>query len=161
MKCQILFPGKNKKKIFQNVCSFFPQHAKCLIITKGKLVWHLVQHNSFNAIVWPFKYHYISRAAFRPLGRRKSLLWCNPVSILYKSTAGRSRPVRVADGPITARCRFIKNASWERPKWCSSMLWSVKSMKGTTRSHGHPLQPGFCVKLVTYSLFPIPDSNRE
>ena len=37
----------------------------------------------------------------------------NPVSILYKSTAGRYRPVRVADGPITARCIFIKNASWE------------------------------------------------
>ena len=36
----------------------------------------------------------------------------DPVSILYKSTAGRYRPVRVADGPITARCRFIKNASW-------------------------------------------------
>ena len=36
----------------------------------------------------------------------------NPVSILYKSTAGRYRPVRVADGPITGRCRFIKNASW-------------------------------------------------
>ena len=34
-----------------------------------------------------------------------------PVSILHKSIAGRSRPVRVADGPITARCRFIKNAS--------------------------------------------------
>ena len=36
-----------------------------------------------------------------------------PVSILYKSMAGRYRPVRVADGPITARYRFIKNASWE------------------------------------------------
>ena len=35
-----------------------------------------------------------------------------PVSILYKSTAGRYRPVRVADRPITARCRFIKNVSW-------------------------------------------------
>ena len=35
-----------------------------------------------------------------------------PVSILHKSIAGRCRPVRVADGPITARCRFIKNASW-------------------------------------------------
>ena len=35
-----------------------------------------------------------------------------PASILYKSIAGRCRPVRVADGPITARCRFIKNASW-------------------------------------------------
>ena len=38
---------------------------------------------------------------------------CNfPVSILYKSTAGRYRPVSYPDGPITARCRFIKNASW-------------------------------------------------
>ena len=34
------------------------------------------------------------------------------VSILYKYIAGRYRPVRVADGPITARYRFIKNASW-------------------------------------------------
>ena len=33
-----------------------------------------------------------------------------PVSILYKSITGRY--YRVADGPITARCRFIKNASW-------------------------------------------------
>ena len=39
-----------------------------------------------------------------------------PVSILYKSIAGRYRPVRVADGPITARYRFIKNASWDMIK---------------------------------------------
>ena len=31
--------------------------------------------------------------------------WLNPVSILRKSISGR-RPVRVADGPMTARCRF-------------------------------------------------------
>ena len=36
-----------------------------------------------------------------------------PVSILHKSIADRYRPVRVADGSITARCRFIKkNAKW-------------------------------------------------
>ena len=35
-----------------------------------------------------------------------------PSSILYKSIAGRYRPVRVADGPITARYRFKKNAYW-------------------------------------------------
>ena len=34
------------------------------------------------------------------------------VRILHKSIAGRYRPVRVADRPITARCRFMKNASW-------------------------------------------------
>ena len=33
-----------------------------------------------------------------------------PVSILYKSIAGRYRPVSLADGPIMARYRFIKNA---------------------------------------------------
>ena len=33
-------------------------------------------------------------------------------SILHKSIAGRYRPLRVADVPITARCRFRKNASW-------------------------------------------------
>ena len=32
------------------------------------------------------------------------------VSILYKSTASRYRPVRVADGPKTACYRFIKTA---------------------------------------------------
>ena len=39
------------------------------------------------------------------------------VSILYKSVAGRYRPVRVADGPITARYRFINNASWVAVYW--------------------------------------------
>ena len=37
----------------------------------------------------------------------------NPASILYKSTAGRYRPVSYPDGPMTARCRFIKIACWE------------------------------------------------
>ena len=36
-----------------------------------------------------------------------------PASILYKSTAGRYRPVSYPDGPITVRCRFIKNAYWD------------------------------------------------
>ena len=40
------------------------------------------------------------------------LLHSDPASILYKSIAGRYRPVRVADGPLTARYRFIKNAYW-------------------------------------------------
>ena len=40
-------------------------------------------------------------------------IYSNPASILYKSTAGRYRPVRVADGPIAVRCRFIKNGSRE------------------------------------------------
>ena len=35
-----------------------------------------------------------------------------PISILHKYNAGRYRPVRVADEPLTIRCRCIKNASW-------------------------------------------------
>ena len=40
------------------------------------------------------------------------IYWQYPASILYKSIAGRDRPDSVADGPIMARYRFIKNASW-------------------------------------------------
>ena len=54
----------------------------------------MCQHDIF--ILWLFPYH----TSF-------------PVSILHKSIAGRYRPVRVADGPITARYRFMQNASWD------------------------------------------------
>ena len=36
-----------------------------------------------------------------------------PASILYKSVAGRYRPVSYHDGPITALYRFIKNDYWD------------------------------------------------
>ena len=36
----------------------------------------------------------------------------SPASILYKSIAGRYRPVSYPDAPITARYRFIKYAYW-------------------------------------------------
>ena len=39
-----------------------------------------------------------------------------PVRILHKYIAGRYRPIRVADGPITSRYRFIKNVSWGLPE---------------------------------------------
>ena len=43
-----------------------------------------------------------------------------PASILYKSIAGRYRPVSYPDGPVTARYRFIKNAYW--------VVWNWKHM---------------------------------
>ena len=46
-----------------------------------------------------------------------------PVKFLYKSIAGRYRPVRVADGPIMARYRFIKNTSWVVSSWM--LLYTV------------------------------------
>ena len=75
--------------------------------------------------------HSITQCA-RNVATRSHQRWCNvmhrrscnviktscvhwegyPVSILYKSTVGRYRPVSYPDGPITARCSFIKNASW-------------------------------------------------
>ena len=46
----------------------------------------------------------------RCTGLSESLLVIHPASILYKSIAGRYRPVSYPDGPITVRYRFIKNA---------------------------------------------------
>ena len=37
---------------------------------------------------------------------QKARLSIDPVSILRKSISDRHRPVRVADGPMMARCRF-------------------------------------------------------
>ena len=52
------------------------------------------------------------RSSLSPLLCFIALVIIVPVSIFYKSIAGRNRPVRVADGPITARYNLIKNASW-------------------------------------------------
>ena len=47
-----------------------------------------------------------------------------------KSTAGRYRPLRVAEGPIAARCRFIKNAtSWVVTLFFSG-VWLVCYLSG-------------------------------
>ena len=43
----------------------------------------------------------------------ENIICTTPASILYKSIAGRYRPVSYPDGPITARYRFIKNAYWD------------------------------------------------
>ena len=56
------------------------------------------------------------------------------VSILYKSIAGRYRPVRVADGPITARYRYIKNASWAWLSKSRSVKILIRMRKCACRS---------------------------
>ena len=55
-----------------------------------------------------------------------------PVSIQNESIAGRYRPVRVADGPKTARCRLTKNASWDfrQPKIQSVVVLTTKPLSG-------------------------------
>ena len=51
----------------------------------------------------------------------------NPVSILYKSIAGRYRPVSYPDGPITAHYGFTKNASWVAWSWRYQSMWLAKN----------------------------------
>ena len=51
------------------------------------------------------------------------MLQLNPVSILQKPVAGRYWPVRVADGPITACYRFIKNAMLAGIFTCIYLQW--------------------------------------
>ena len=60
----------------------------------------------------------------------------NPVSILHKYIAGRYRPVRVADGPITARCRFMKNASREMKSKTRKKSLAASSHKATCQKPG-------------------------
>ena len=43
----------------------------------------------------------------------------DPVSIQHKSIAGRYRPVRVADGPITARYRFRRMLAGDLRSLCT------------------------------------------
>ena len=51
--------------------------------------------------ILPYTYICLLNLAIEPV------LYNNiPVGILRKSISGRHRPVRVADGPMTARCRF-------------------------------------------------------
>ena len=67
-----------------------------------------------------------------------------PVSILYKSIAGRYRPVRVADVPITARYRFIKNASWDVVEnHVFGMAWFTKYEPRRERLFGPPVESIF------------------
>ena len=68
------------------------------------------------------------RSEANPLVYRKSILEVTryPVSILYKSIAGRYRAVRVADGPITARYRFIKNVSWVAFLYFGNIVYQKK-----------------------------------
>ena len=68
----------------------------------------------------------------------------DPLSFLHKSIAGRHQPVRVADGPITARYRFIKNGSWgansvdQDPTPQSTILHYVRTCSSETVSGNYP-----------------------
>ena len=84
--------------------------TKCAILSMDKLERDFIATRKLIPRVW---WRYIDDIFIIWQHNVKySFLDTFPVSILYKSIAVRYRPVRVADGPITARYRFIKNASW-------------------------------------------------
>ena len=70
----------------------------------------------------------------------------SPVNILSKSIAGRHRPVRVADGPITARYRFIKNASWVGIK---SYVRTTMSFMQEKKERKKRFENNVCLSLVS------------
>ena len=82
---------------------------------------YLCQGNSylsrdvFHYYYYYYYYYYLSNISLFSIRKYEGL---NPAGILYKSTAGHYRPVSYPDGPITARCRFIKNAYWEPDYTC-------------------------------------------
>ena len=61
-----------------------------------------------------FLKHFIYGVQWQKYFRRSEQTYagCIRISILHKSIAGRYRPIRVAEGAITARFRFIENARW-------------------------------------------------
>ena len=71
------------------------------MLTSSEEIVHIARVNKENPIQHLYPCSRIRAFAFQI----KSL--DIPVSILHKSIAGRYRPVRLADGPITARYRFM------------------------------------------------------
>ena len=90
---------------------------KCWCVVKQKLTENPAHTHSYTAYGVSMIHFMMSNYSVsgQPLLWSDCAVWSEtslpsyayPVSILYKSIAGRYRPVRVADGPITTRCRFI------------------------------------------------------
>ena len=72
----------------------------------SKITFHIFRVNMVDSVL-PALQHYfthIKKIVLIMIGSvQRSTI---PVSIRRKSISGRHRPVRVADGPMTARCRF-------------------------------------------------------
>ena len=94
------------------ICDTVVCEAASHKLKKNKAISSLF-HNKEITMLALWKHAYSNILKFSPpKNENSSRKHAYPVSILFKSIAGRYRPVRVADGPITARYRFIKNASW-------------------------------------------------
>ena len=80
-----------------------------------------------------------------------------PASILYKSIAGRYRPVSYPDGPITARYKFIKNAYWDLTKLPNAILLRTKILRIT---HLYLMQYNVICAMFFFHTFPYICENQ-
>ena len=89
------------------------KHAKNTVRTCTRLVNYLFPGDDIGKFTWACvanadrisEFFIILKTKLKM--RSRTIANYYPASILHKSIAGRYRPVRVADGPITARCRFM------------------------------------------------------
>ena len=100
-----------------NSFQYFKENIDARVTIKGCVQLRAIQSGAEFSLQWG------SNPGSRDLKlgdhEEKPILY--PVSILYKSIAGRYWPFWVADGPITTRCIFIKNASWDI--YIYTLLW--------------------------------------
>ena len=89
--------------------SFRWSHKSCCRFVMRWLIYYRKKKFIVNQIITMF---YSEIPVFNTSSVAPRALNSLPASILYKSTAGRYRPVSYPDGPITARCRFKKIAYW-------------------------------------------------
>ena len=84
------------------------RHKKCIVnFSSAEVVQRLIK------VINAYHFSHFSLQSVLPkIQTPNNKNSVNPAGILYKSIADCYRPVRVADGPITARYRLIKNASW-------------------------------------------------
>ena len=71
-------------------------------------------------------------------------------STLYKSTAGCYRPVSYPDGPITARCSFIKNAYWEMRR--TIRIVRISASRNRINDIQHAFKDTICVSTRLVSI---------
>ena len=89
--------------LFYSYCRFWMWQVECRVRTgEGKKHDTYHSNSSYYTDIWQVH----SSSTFHNAERQAVGQLIYPVSILRKSISGRHRPVRVADGPMTARCRF-------------------------------------------------------
>ena len=101
MKCQILFSWKYKKYNSNDRLLNLPREWYVLIIA---VLPSYSMKNAFGS--WNRRRRKAAVTTYAAWADESECIKMYPASILRKSISGRHRPVRVADGPMTARCRF-------------------------------------------------------